>query len=194
VQKYSIYKSSKEETLRKQLGLGANLLMLNSFENSVGKLQKDTSFITTPNPWGITVDETNGKIYWASRTQNAIGQANLDGTGVNSSFLAVSDPLGIAVDETNNNLLWTTFSGNSINGMDLSTSLSCNFITSIGGNPHGITIVPAPLTVATCFAAAPALNPGVPTLSQWGLIILALLFMISGTLYLLQPNFQIQQK
>ena len=36
-------------------------------------------------------------------------------------------------------------------------------------------------------AVAPA---GVPTLSEWGLIILALMFMTMGTLYLVQPNFR----
>ncbi len=30
--------------------------------------------------------------------------------------------------------------------------------------------------------------PGIPTLSEWGLIILALLLMTAGTLYLVQPN------
>lgn len=34
----------------------------------------------------------------------------------------------------------------------------------------------------------------VPTLSQWGLIILALLLMIVGALYLLQPQFQPENK
>ncbi len=36
-------------------------------------------------------------------------------------------------------------------------------------------------------APAPA---GIPTLSEWGLLILALLFMTLGTLYLLQPKFR----
>ncbi|MFK7905439.1 MAG: IPTL-CTERM sorting domain-containing protein, partial [Chitinophagales bacterium] len=30
----------------------------------------------------------------------------------------------------------------------------------------------------------------IPTLSEWGLIVLALLFMTLGTLYLVQPNFR----
>ncbi len=30
---------------------------------------------------------------------------------------------------------------------------------------------------------------GVPTLSEWGLLVLALLLMTLGTLYLLQPNY-----
>ncbi|MEZ4886000.1 MAG: IPTL-CTERM sorting domain-containing protein [Chitinophagales bacterium] len=32
--------------------------------------------------------------------------------------------------------------------------------------------------------------PPVPTLSEWGLIVLALLLMTLGTLYLLQPNWR----
>ncbi|MFK7905088.1 MAG: IPTL-CTERM sorting domain-containing protein [Chitinophagales bacterium] len=33
-------------------------------------------------------------------------------------------------------------------------------------------------------------SASIPTLSEWGLIILALLFMTAGTLYLVQPNFR----
>ncbi|MFK7908644.1 MAG: IPTL-CTERM sorting domain-containing protein [Chitinophagales bacterium] len=39
----------------------------------------------------------------------------------------------------------------------------------------------------TISAVAPT---GIPTLSEWGLIVLALLFMTMGTLYLVQPNFR----
>ncbi|MFK7908828.1 MAG: IPTL-CTERM sorting domain-containing protein [Chitinophagales bacterium] len=45
-------------------------------------------------------------------------------------------------------------------------------------------------------AYGPDLSSGgdVPTLSEWGLIILALLFMTFGTLYLIQPQFNKLQK
>ncbi len=42
---------------------------------------------------------------------------------------------------------------------------------------------------------APSASPaGIPTLSEWGLIILALLLMTLGTLYLVQPSFQQQTR
>jgi hypothetical protein len=38
-------------------------------------------------------------IYWANFIGNTIGEANLDGTGVNQSFITgASDPRGVAVD------------------------------------------------------------------------------------------------
>ncbi|MEZ4887114.1 MAG: IPTL-CTERM sorting domain-containing protein [Chitinophagales bacterium] len=52
------------------------------------------------------------------------------------------------------------------------------------------------ITTATTSACDPATTltvaggADVPTLSQWGLIVLALLLMTAGTLYLLQPKFR----
>jgi len=40
------------------------------------------------------------------------------------------------------------------------------------------------------FPPPPAAPASIPTLSEWGLIILALMFMTMGTLYLVQPNMQ----
>ncbi len=37
-------------------------------------------------------------------------------------------------------------------------------------------------------------NPGVPTLSEWGLINLAILLLTFGTIYLINPNFSLQKK
>lgn len=42
--------------------------------------------------------------------------------------------------------------------------------------------------------AAPVVAPGVPTLSEWGVIVLALLLMTAGTLYLIQPILSKEKK
>ncbi|MFK7904531.1 MAG: IPTL-CTERM sorting domain-containing protein [Chitinophagales bacterium] len=64
-----------------------------------------------------------------------------------------------------------------VSSCDISTAISSGF----GGcNP----------SVLSNLQYAAASTASVPTLSEWGLIVLALMFMTAGTLYLVQPNFR----
>jgi len=59
--------------------------------------------------------------------------------------------------------------------------------------PSGNPISNADMDFEVNMSSSIAPQNNVPTLSQWGLIILALLFMTSGTLYLLQSHFEEQK-
>jgi virginiamycin B lyase len=68
--------------------------------HSIGRANLDQSaatnnFIPTPDqPAGVAVD--NAHVYWGN--PDAIGRANLNGTGVDQSFIAGAGPAGVAVD------------------------------------------------------------------------------------------------
>ncbi len=129
----------------------------------------------------IVVDEANSKILWTVRG-SAIGRANLDGTGLNTNFITgLSQNQALTIDATDGKLYFN--SGNNIGVADLDGSnVNLALVTGLSGLPWqmGFNYVPPP-------------SPEVPTLSQWGLLILALLFMSLGTLYLLQPKLQEQE-
>ena len=46
----------------------------------------------------ILLAAANAFVCWANPTNDTIGRANLDGSGVNPSFISGIAPLGIAVD------------------------------------------------------------------------------------------------
>lgn len=59
------------------------------------------------NPYGVTVDTVNDKIYFTSQNHNAIKKCDLDGSNVvilASGADGVSQPLGIAIDKINQQL------------------------------------------------------------------------------------------
>ncbi|MFK7905019.1 MAG: IPTL-CTERM sorting domain-containing protein, partial [Chitinophagales bacterium] len=58
-----------------------------------------------------------------------------------------------------------------------------NYTVSSAPSPSVGLICGQDLTAPPVVASA----PGVPTLSEWGLIVLALMLMTAGTLYLVQP-------
>ena len=78
-------------------------------------------------------------IYWTNDEGNAIGRANLDGTGVNQSFITgASEPEGVAVDGSH--IYWTNHGTNTIGRANLDgTGVDQSFITDANG-PWGITV------------------------------------------------------
>jgi len=77
-------------------------------------------------------------------------------------------------------------------GILLYRSSGCNISTATLSNSPSASQGCDPETTL-CIGSAATCNSAladVPTLSEWGLIILALMFMTMGTLYLVQPNFR----
>jgi len=77
-------------------------------------------------------------IYWGSG-RNAIGRANLDGTGVNESFITgTGGAVGVAVD--GNYIYWTDFDNHSVARANLDgTGVNTSFITG-ASTPEGIAV------------------------------------------------------
>jgi len=80
-----------------------------------------------------------------------------------------------------------------------STTNAPIFTGDFGGNPYadgnfytnpGFNSFPTADIAFEIIACPSTSNPEVPTLSEWGLIILALLLMTLGTVYLVQPKFR----
>ncbi|MBV9321900.1 MAG: choice-of-anchor D domain-containing protein [Mycobacterium sp.] len=76
-------------------------------------------------------------IYWT--TGNAVGRANLDGTGVNQAFIGGGNAsTGIAVD--GQHVYWANFDANTIGRANLDgTGVDQNFITG-AGHPIGVAV------------------------------------------------------
>jgi hypothetical protein len=63
----------------------------------------------------MLVASASASVYWANSTANAIGRANLDGSGVNQRLVTgANDPFGVAVDAQH--LYWTNFGSGSPHG------------------------------------------------------------------------------
>jgi DNA-binding beta-propeller fold protein YncE len=122
-------------------------------------------------PQGIALDVTGGKMYVASETNNTIICADLDGSNsVNVTPAGLSGAIGIDLDVTGGKMY--VVAGGAAMRADLD-----------GGNPEDVT--PAGLSGAYGIALdlrGPSSAAMVPTLSEWGMIILSLLMAGSAIL------------
>jgi streptogramin lyase len=124
----------------------AYVLWSNKYADAIGRLESDgatpdQSFIRlAPNshPVGLAVDGAH--VYWASfEAPDAIGRANLDGTGVEPGFVTgARDPVGVAVD--GGHLYWTNAAIGTIGRANLDGScVNQGFITGIN-RPYGLAV------------------------------------------------------
>ncbi|HJS96113.1 MAG TPA: choice-of-anchor D domain-containing protein [Solirubrobacteraceae bacterium] len=72
-----------------------------------------------------------GQIFWTEPVENAIGEANLDGSGVNHDFITgAADPTGIAVSD--GHIYWTNTVSGTIGEANLDgTDVNQDFITGL---------------------------------------------------------------
>lgn len=121
----------------------------------------------TPLFFGFAVG--NGNLYWGNFA-NDIRTAKTDGTGLGVALTATSLPFSIFVDESGMKLYWIVLgTGQGI--------FRANF--------DGTTIEQL-TTDATAVAHVDiaVLSPPIPTVSEWGLLVLTLLCMVVGTVML----------
>ena len=82
-----------------------------------------------PNPDGIALDVSSGKVYWTDWEIDTIKRANLNGTNVETLILGSPAPDGIALDVSDGKMYWTEFNAGRIkranlNGTNVQTLVS----------------------------------------------------------------------
>ena len=91
-------------------------------------------------PFGIALDENDGKLYWADNETGTIHRANLDGSPPIEELVTGLDGLiGIALDTENRKIYWTRQSPAIIQWADLDGQNVENFSTP-AGFPFGIAV------------------------------------------------------
>ena len=136
-------------------------------------------------PRGVNIDPVNGRIYWTQfANSNGPGQimvANLNGTGTPTVLYTTTSPNlphGILIDYTTNLLYWAEFVqytqgsrimvGNSTGAATPSVLINLPNAQNLRGLEFGQPLQPV--------------QPQVPTLSEWGLILLGLIMLTFGTI------------
>jgi len=86
---------------------------------------------------GLAVDATH--IFWANRSSNSIGRANLDGSDPNYALITGADePCGIAIDSSH--VFWANLGGTTIGRANLDgTDVDQDFIEA-GDRPCGVAV------------------------------------------------------
>src|SRR5262249_36918345 len=88
---------------------GPSKISFINLDGSGGGGNVDTTGVTVSTPAGVTLDPSNGKIYWADETLNQIDFANLDGSGagtVTTTGATINEPFGVAVDPIAGRIYW----------------------------------------------------------------------------------------
>lgn len=123
----------------------------------------------------IAIDATGGKFYWTERFTHSIHRANLDGTNVEEiAIVDIADPFSIELDAAAGKMYWTSEANPgrvrraNLDGTDVE-----DLATTVDGVffAHGI-------------ALSLAVETPIPAVSQWGMIVMALLVSCAATLIL----------
>ena len=106
-------------------------ILRSNFEPELVELtSEELAVLTHAVPLDITVDTTNGKLYWTTSRGN-IQHANIDGSNIQDFITGLDSPKHIAVDTVRGKLYWTEMQGlirrANLNGSNLQT-----FATGLG--------------------------------------------------------------
>ena len=117
---------------------------------------------------GVAIDPADGRLYWTDRAGLRVRRVFPDGTGAEDLVVGLADPRGIAIDAEARKLYFADRSEGTIQRSDLD-----------GSNREILVSDPAPtsITLDTTFGGA---EP-VPSVSEWGMIVIALLLLTLGT-------------
>src|SRR3954451_6546364 len=125
---------------------GAEVFWANKYQDAIGHAASggtdpDPHFIPLApqsHPVGVAIDR--GHVYWTSyELPDAIGRANLDGTGAEPAFITgAADPVGLAVDGAH--VYWTNARSGTIGRANLDGScVDQSFITR-AHRPYGLAV------------------------------------------------------
>ncbi len=105
----------------------------------------NTGTATTKLPYGVAIDQTGGRIYWANSTGDKISYANLDGSGggdLNTGSATLELPSGIGIDPVARKIYWANADADKISWANLDGSGGADLDTT-GATVHS----PGALTV-----------------------------------------------
>ncbi len=125
-------------------------------------------------PREIDLDPENGWLYWVNSQFQFIGRATLPG-GVAENLVTVVPgvPGDVAIDPTGGQMFWTDWTFGTIMRSDIGGDNMVAIISEGITEPLGIAIGPSPDT-----------SVAVPTVSQWGLAMMACMLLVAGTVVL----------
>ena len=119
----------------------------------------------------LDLDRDSGHVYWANQQFRFIGQGTIpEGVRTNEAFVLECEPNGVAVDPATQFLFWTCTSPLGIGRGMTDWTDRTTIIAQPGSEPLGIAIGPLP---------GPSAD--VPTVSQWGVVMMACLLLGVGT-------------
>jgi len=112
----------------------ANINAATGALDAAAELLDLTTLHASASPNALSIDETNGKIYWTDRgTTDGVYRSDLDGTNA-ELYEAVTDPRGIYVDDINGHIYYTDDTNNAIKRMDIvGSAASAKNVVSITG-------------------------------------------------------------
>jgi YVTN family beta-propeller protein len=190
-------KGRRRATMRgKPLGLsrgGSSLmgfLVLSGFVLYPGPRAWAQSVIATVNvgtrPDGVGVNATTNRIYVANRTSNNVSV--IDGTNntVSATVTVGTTPFGVGVNATTNRIYVANTNTNNVSVID-GTNNTVSATTTVGTSPFGVGVneTTTRIYVANFFSNNVSViqdtPPVIPTLPQWGMMLLTLSLLALAT-------------
>ncbi|MCH7592317.1 MAG: IPTL-CTERM sorting domain-containing protein, partial [Planctomycetes bacterium] len=118
----------------------------------------------------LDLERTSGHVYWANQQFQFIAEATIPGgIRTNETFVLGCQPNGVAVDPATQFLFWTCTSPIGVGRGLTDWSDLTTIIAQPGSEPLGIAIGPLPVPFVD-----------VPTVSQWGVVVMACLLLGVG--------------
>ena len=122
----------------------------------------------------LAIDTLRDKIYWTDEDQKSIRRANLNGSNIETLVTGLSLPTGITLDIIEEYMYWTDRGTGKIQRSQLDGSDVQDLVSSGQIQPWGIAI-----SAQGCPIPPIAV---VPTMSQWGMILLGLILIICNVI------------
>jgi hypothetical protein len=95
---------------------------------------------TGSGPYGIAIDSSAGKLYWANYSSGSISRSNLDGSGTMNLLAGLSTPTGVALDLTGGYVYFGERGSGTIRRMPLAGGASQAMVQSVGASPQDLKI------------------------------------------------------
>lgn len=83
-------------------------------------------------PWGIAIDDTNGKIYWVD-SDGTVSRADLDGSSLELGFFSLDDITAIALDVANTRMYLYNYANDTLHSVKMDGTDDQTILTGVYG-------------------------------------------------------------